>query len=116
MEDLGGGRGGGVCAFILHHSRQLPTGVIARPPILLLRGGHMVFVGSDVGNVNDDGPGLGDNRRRGGGRGRTGKDSDVEYIDIEADREQLALPSYPPLKGDRVGVGVGVGVGDEDNR
>ena len=79
-------------------------------PVLLLYSsewGHMVVGGSAVGNDNDDGPVLVEKRRREGGTGRNRKNSDVEDVDIEADRERLALPSYPPLDGD------GVRVGDE---
>ena len=42
---------------------------------------------------------------REGGRGRTGQDDYVEEVDVKANGEGLALPSYPPLDGDGVGVG-----------
>ena len=38
---------------------------------------------------------------RKGGRGRIRKDADVEDVDVEADGEELALPSSFPLDGDK---------------
>ena len=52
----------------------------------------MVVGGSTIGNNDDDGPGVGDNLREGGGRQRIGKDADVEDVDVESDGEELALP------------------------
>ena len=63
----------------------------------------MAVGGSDVGNGNVDGPGLGDNCRQEARRGRTEKYSYVEDIGIKDDRERITVPSYPPLYGDGVG-------------
>ena len=60
--------------MILGHSRLLPTRGIVRPPILIIRGGGFMVVGvSAIGNHDNNGPVLGDNRR---GR-RKGKDQKI---------------------------------------
>ena len=70
-EDLVKGRGGGEGGPIIHPSCRLLTGDIVRLPILLLQGGRMAVGGSAIGNDKNDSPGLGENRRGEGGRGRT---------------------------------------------
>ena len=39
--------------------------------------------------------------------GRTGKDADVEDVDVKADGEEIALPSYYPVYGDGYKDGLG---------
>ena len=80
--------------MIIRHSRRLPTRVIVRPPILILLGvGFMVIGVSSIRNNDNNGPVLGDNRQ-GSRKVRTRKDDDVEEVDVKADGEGLALPSY----------------------
>ena len=79
---MGGGR-----ALILHRSCRLHTKGIFRLPILILRGGRMFAGGYDIGKDKNDIPGLGDNPWGEGGRGRIGKEADVEGVTVEADGE-----------------------------
>ena len=84
----GGGEGEGEKGedFILCCSFLHPTGGITRPPILLLRrGGHMIVGGSVKGNDGDDGSRFREKCQDEGGRGRTGKDADIEDVDVELD-------------------------------
>ena len=48
-----------------------------------------------------------ESRRGEGGRGRTGKDADVEDVDIKVDGEGIALPSSYPVYGYKNGDGFG---------
>ena len=52
-----------------------------------------VPAGRRTSNYGDDGTGLGENRRGEGGVGRTGRDADVEDVDVKTDGEGIALPS-----------------------
>ena len=82
MRRRGGGR-----ASILHRSCRLHTRGIVRPPILTLRGGHMFAGGYAIVKDKNDIPGLRDNPWGEGGRGRIGKEVDVQDVAVEADGE-----------------------------
>ena len=77
-------------ASILRRRRFLPTGgdrLYSYPD--LPRGAH----GLRTSKYSNNGTGLVENRRGEGERGRTGKDADVEDVDVKADGEVIALPS-----------------------
>ena len=80
--------------MILGHSRLLPTRGIVRPPILIIRGGGSWSSESlllEITTKMDPSSGITVGE---GGRVRTRKYDDVEEVDVKADGEGLALPSY----------------------